>query len=239
MSSGRLPGFFGKIAAHGDFVTRRLPHDFLGAWDGWLQHGLQKTREQLTHDWLDIYLTSPVWRFALASGVCGQQAWAGVLMPSVDRVGRHFPLTIASAMTGQGALPNCISEGQPWYDHAERLALQTLDRDFTLDTFDSELTVLPPFPACTRPIDMRAVRPPMPRNCLIVPERELPSFVTAELENALCKLGPSMTTLWWSAGSDHVAPCVLACEGLPAPNAFPALLDGRWVRRGWQMHFPG
>lgn len=235
-----MPGFFGKVAAHGDFVTRRLPPGFLGAWDRWLQRSLQTSREQLAHAWLDIYLTSPVWRFALAGGVCGQHAWAGILMPSVDRVGRHFPLTIASAMAGQGALPGCIGDGQSWYDHAERIALQTLDRNFTLDNFDSALTALPPFPAGARPTGMPApAQPPAPRNCLIVSEREMPSFATAELEDALCKLGPSMTTLWWSAGSDRVAPCVLACEGLPAPNGFSALLDGRWARYGWRIHFPG
>ncbi|TIU04376.1 MAG: type VI secretion system-associated protein TagF, partial [Mesorhizobium sp.] len=34
-----LPGFYGKMPATGDFVTRRLPGDFVRAWDRWLaQH---------------------------------------------------------------------------------------------------------------------------------------------------------------------------------------------------------
>ena len=34
-----LPGFYGKMPATGDFVTRRLSGDFVRAWDRWLaQH---------------------------------------------------------------------------------------------------------------------------------------------------------------------------------------------------------
>ncbi|RUZ99042.1 type VI secretion system-associated protein TagF, partial [Mesorhizobium sp. M7A.F.Ca.US.002.01.1.1] len=34
-----LPGFYGKMPATGDFVTRRLTGDFVRVWDRWLaQH---------------------------------------------------------------------------------------------------------------------------------------------------------------------------------------------------------
>lgn len=34
-----VPGFYGKMPATGDFVTRRLPGDFVRVWDRWLaQH---------------------------------------------------------------------------------------------------------------------------------------------------------------------------------------------------------
>lgn len=95
--SGAL-GFYGKVATHGDFVSRRLPRSFLDPWDHWLQDCLRYSQEQLGADWLDVYLTSPVWRFALAPGVCGDGAWTGVLIPGVDRVGRYFPLTVAAPL---------------------------------------------------------------------------------------------------------------------------------------------
>jgi hypothetical protein len=43
---------------------------------------------------------------------------------------------------------------------------------------------------------------------------------------------------WWTTGSALVAPCMLACGGLPAPDEFPSLLDGRWTERGWQYARP-
>ena len=64
------PGYFGKFPSHGDFITRRLPRDgFLDIWDSWLQNALATSREQLGEAWLPTYLTSPLWRFALAAGV--------------------------------------------------------------------------------------------------------------------------------------------------------------------------
>src|SRR5688572_18349977 len=87
-------GFFGKLPCRGDFLRRRVPEEFVAAWDEWLQLCLTQSREQLGDAWRDAYLAGPIWRFVLAEGVCGTGAYAGVLMPSVDRVGRCFPLTI-------------------------------------------------------------------------------------------------------------------------------------------------
>ena len=88
MGGPNIPGFYGKVPVLGDFVTQRLPASFVKNWDTWLQNGLSASREELGDNWLDIYLTSPIWRFAMREGACGATAWAGILMPSVDRVGR-------------------------------------------------------------------------------------------------------------------------------------------------------
>src|SRR5258708_39860674 len=90
-------GFFGKLPSHGDFVRRRVADDFVAGWDAWLQRCLAQSRETLGDAWLDTYLTSPVWRFALAPTVCGAAAVAGILVPRVGRVGRYFPLTLVWA----------------------------------------------------------------------------------------------------------------------------------------------
>ena len=91
-------GFYGKLPARGDFVQRNLPRSFIDPWDNWLQEALAGSREQLGEQWLRSYLTSPVWRFALSGGLCGEQVVAGVLIPSVDRVGRYFPLAITALL---------------------------------------------------------------------------------------------------------------------------------------------
>ena len=54
------------------------------------------SKARLGDQWLPIYLESPVWRFELAAGVCGQTEVVGLFLPSVDRVGRYFPLTFAA-----------------------------------------------------------------------------------------------------------------------------------------------
>src|SRR5438105_12091900 len=97
-----IPGWYGKIPSLGDFASRRLPQPFISAWDAWLQHAMAASRADLGQRWLDVYLLSPIWRFALFPDVVGQMGWAGLLMPSVDKVGRHFPLTLAAPL-GAGA----------------------------------------------------------------------------------------------------------------------------------------
>jgi type VI secretion system protein ImpM len=89
-------GFLGKIPARGDFVRVGLPRGFADPWDGWMERMLVGSRSGMGEDWLPAWLEGPVWRFALAPGVCGPDAVLGVWMPSVDRVGRYFPLTLAA-----------------------------------------------------------------------------------------------------------------------------------------------
>ena len=138
-------GFFGKFPSHGDFVARRLPAGFLQPWDAWLQAGLADSLDRLGDAWLPTYLNSPIWRFALCVGVCGPQAWGGVLMPSVDRVGRYFPLTIAVGLDdlathGSGCRPPSAT----LYASLEAMALAALGDGFSLPAFDASLLALAP-----------------------------------------------------------------------------------------------
>jgi type VI secretion system protein ImpM len=41
-------------------------------------------------------------------------------------------------------------------------------------------------------------------------------------------------SLWSTAGSQRIAPSLLACQGLPPPDAYAALLAGDWSARGWR-----
>ena len=54
------------------------------------------SRRQMGEDWLPAFLEAPVWRFVLPSGLCGERAALGLMLPSVDRAGRYFPLTFAA-----------------------------------------------------------------------------------------------------------------------------------------------
>ena len=128
-------GFYGKVPALGDFVSRRLPRSFIDPWDAWLQSALLASRETLADNWLSVFLVSPIWRFALSPGLCGPSAWAGVMMPSVDRVGRYFPLTLAQSLAEQD-IAAVFSANADWFSQLENLALTVLNADFDLENFD-------------------------------------------------------------------------------------------------------
>src|SRR5262249_58994827 len=74
-------GFYGKLPSHGDFLRRRVSDGFVSVWDAWLQESLATSRTALADGWLDVYLTSPVWRFACGPGACGARAVLGIMVP--------------------------------------------------------------------------------------------------------------------------------------------------------------
>ena len=226
-------GFFGKVRSHGDFVTRRLPVSFIRPWDNWLQTALQASREELGHAWLNTYLNSPIWRFVLAPGACSAQAWAGVLMPSVDKVGRYFPLTIAASVSGTAFLLECITKTGAWYAQLETLALSALRDDFKLDAFDATLSMMVAQPGETGIASMNGLN--------VVPQGHvLPLKNLGQLKDTITQLSQTITaasldgrSVWWTEGSQQIAPSVLVHKGLPTAKSFSALLDGQWRAHGW------
>ena len=46
-------------------------------------------------------------------------------------------------------------------------------------------------------------------------------------------------SVWWTHGSEQVAPSLLVCEGLPPFQGLAAFFDGNWQRWGWEgRRFP-
>lgn len=148
MSEPILPGWHGKLPALGDFASRRLPHEFIEPWDTWLAAGLQALREQAPAQWLEGYLASPIWRFLLLPGVLpgtpGEQGWAGVLMPSVDRAGRYFPFTVAWPLTCLPASAAAFEALHRWLHQLDDLAADALQDDWAVARLEAELGHLPP-----------------------------------------------------------------------------------------------
>jgi type VI secretion system ImpM family protein len=94
------PGLFGKLPASGDFVLFDVEPAVREPLDGWLSEGMADLNGR--PDGLSHYLVAPVWRFWCAPGVLGGTPVCGLVMPSVDRVGRYFPLCVVK----QGAGPD-------------------------------------------------------------------------------------------------------------------------------------
>lgn len=120
-------GAFGKMPSLGDFFRINAPSSFVAPWDAWLQQGMMTAQEALAERWSDCYMSAPIWRFTLSQNLAGPSAVLGVLMPSVDRVGRMFPLTLMLPLAdGIDALDKHRASNQVF--HAlEDIALDTLN----------------------------------------------------------------------------------------------------------------
>lgn len=146
-----VAGWYGKLPSLGDFATRRLSGAFVEPWDAWLCERIAETKQRLGERWLALYLTCPVWRFFLMPGVLAAgsgDCWTGVVMASVDRVGRHFPLTIAAALPAAPTTGSEIDGIWQWLSAVETVALAALDFDHTIERLDAQLAALP-VPATT------------------------------------------------------------------------------------------
>lgn len=135
-------GWYGKLPAFGDFASRRLPQEFIGDFDAWLARNILASREMLGTEWTQAYLGSPIWRFLLPPGVlaAGQsRTWAGVMMASVDRVGRHFPFIIAAPFDEGGDPSEHLPVLSRWWAGLEDVAMDALQHDLDGDAVDAEL----------------------------------------------------------------------------------------------------
>lgn len=236
-------GFFGKLPSHGDFLRRRVSDGFVGAWDGWLQESIAASRAELGENWLDIYLTSPAWRFACAAGTCGPAPVIGVMVPSVDRVGRYFPLTLVAELPGDTPhLLGVVNRVEGFFTGAEQLVIETLESDYIdFDKFDERLLQLAEQIETTR-LSPRVVLESAagllddPVDGWQIPI-ESPSELRASFDQVLGQrlqdvYGPLV--LWWTDGSARVQPSCLVVKGLPHPDSFASLLDGGWEARRWR-----
>jgi type VI secretion system protein ImpM len=121
------PGFYGKLPSRGDFVRENLPRDFAHSWDTWWQRGLAETQRRPQDQWLDAWLEAPVWRFVLPPGLCGASGVLGLWMPSVDKAGRYFPLTIAASAESDWA--TCLGPMTRFLEEAEAAGRDALEQD--------------------------------------------------------------------------------------------------------------
>ncbi|WP_295472325.1 type VI secretion system-associated protein TagF [uncultured Pseudomonas sp.] len=207
-------GFYGKLASRGDFVSRGLPQSFIQPWDQWLAAGMTTSRQQLGEAWLQAYLVSPLWRFVLAPGICGPHAVAGVLMPSIDRVGRYFPLTVAVALPSGSSLSPWLHDDL-WFEQAEALMLDSLEADSRFEAFEAGLQTLA-VPA-TEPCVATEVDASLQR----FDASSAPARLAALVEN-----GYAGSSLWWGRGNEQVRPGLWRCPGLPAASDFARALLG-------------
>ncbi|OSQ51934.1 type VI secretion system-associated protein TagF [Marivita geojedonensis] len=132
-------GAFGKIPSVGDFFRINAPPGFATVWDEWLQRCLVSGAHAYGDRWDELYMSVPIWRFCLSAGVAGEAAVLGVLMPSVDRVGRRFPLTLMTALADDTAVIRSHFDEDKTFDALELIALSVLDEDISKDALEEKL----------------------------------------------------------------------------------------------------
>lgn len=225
MSGQAAPGWYGKLPSLGDFASRRLEASFIDPWDAWLASGLLALREAEPEAWLDAYLSSPSWRFLLMPGVlpgaAGTSGWAGVLMPSVDRVGRYFPLTVVLPLGEALSHSAQVTALWGWLARLDELARDALHDDWSADRLEDELArmALPD----VDPAPDAAAEPPTGVGILVECAAGTDAATQIGTETQRLWAPRAAGRAWWQARPDDAPARLLLSRGLPAASTLARL----------------
>jgi type VI secretion system protein ImpM len=214
-------GLFGKLPQKRDFVALGIPHAVLHPFETWLQSAVAASRNELGRDWEEHFLVAPIWRFWLGHEIFGQVC-AGGLMPSVDKVGRFFPLTIMHVSgPGEEGVPPLFEPSDQWYGEIEARLLSVLGED-------AEIEVANLTDGFAEPAGRPAPEPPGEAF-------KGGTTWTGESGSAAAGLLGSVMeadywraaagrSFWWTAGGAGGRPCLHVKAGLPDPYFFTRMI---------------
>lgn len=221
-------GLYGKLPAKRDFVAVAAPREFLRIWEPWLQGGISASRAQLGNDWQAAFLRAPIWRFWIGAHLCGVTV-AGAFMPSVDGIGRYFPLTVfACAEEGTAIPPPSFDTQERWFHSLEGLLLSALEEETQFEAVAAGLEASEPPAMLPTSVHIDGLLRAQDGS-LIVPVE------AAALRERLAAVRPedhayarASATYWWTAGGESFRPLAVIGERMPDPNLFAGMLTGRF-----------
>jgi type VI secretion system protein ImpM len=159
-----------------------------------------------------------------------QRALAGVLMPSVDRVGRYFPLTLVADLDPVPPSAAAIEALLGWLHRLEDVALDALQDDWTIDELEESLERVGPAPGFDEPgasPALAALVEALDGEGGFVPidvlgsRAELAAVLVAALRarSAAARADALAARTFWLADNPE-QPQLLVCAGLPRGATF-------------------
>jgi len=208
-------GVFGKLPDQRDYVQHGMDAALMAKVDRWLQECLQNSKEQLDKEWLSAYLSAPIWRFWLGPDIIGKSV-LGALMPSVDGVGRYFPLMLAAVDEHPYDVPE-FEPQEAWFHAAEALLLGALAEEGTYRGLLDGVTTMP------YPLRGLGGSPP-----------------SADAKTALANLRLARQyefygslSFWWSPSvvDDGTPTQAFMWKGMPPPHEYAMLLSAPYTQQ--------
>lgn len=220
---------FGKVPSKRDFVAPNASRQFLDVWEPWINAAMSASRQSLGNDWQAAFLKAPIWRFWLGADLCGATV-AGALMPSLDGVGRYFPLTaFVMAPEGKFIPPPEIDPQDDWFAAVEDFLLSTLDHDVTFEAISSSLEQIAA-PASFSHVAAEGA-PIIVADAVVsrLPAGQPSAGTFSAMRLADPAKVYASTTSWWTVGGEGYEPFAILGRKMPNPFMFTEMLTGRFV----------
>ena len=221
-------GLFGKLPAKRDFIAARTSRRFLEVWEPWIQSGMATSKVMLGDGWNEAFNRAPIWRFWLGEAFCGQGV-IGAFMPSIDGVGRLFPLTILSDESEGSAPPPEIEANDAWFDAAEGILLDALENGAAFETIAAAAAELAP-PKMEAPASGERRVDLLPDGVVVTRDAGGETGnVFAQLRRVGCRRLYASQSFWWTIGGEDFPPISFALSGLPPARRFADMLTGAFA----------
>lgn len=133
--------WYGKLPSLGDFAGRRMSHALTSEWDAWLRAGMEEMRRADDTGWPDTFVAAPLWFFIAQAAATGSPV-VGALAPSMDRVGRYYPLTIMATAPRPGCAFADDAQVKAFLAGARAAIVDARRRTLPVDELDRRVTQL-------------------------------------------------------------------------------------------------
>ncbi len=221
-------GLFGKLPSKRDFVAANAPRRFLEVWEPWLQAGVATSRLTLGAAWSEAFNRAPIWRFWLGADFCGE-ATIGAFMPSVDGVGRSFPLAVFAGESGASLPPPELDSNDAWCEAAEAILLDALDPDASFEAIAAAVAALAPPTLQPRTVELAGIEE-LPEGGVLVRDVDRQLSLAFRAARRFGHRGAfAAQSFWWTIGGEDFAPLALSLVGLPAAARFADMLTGAFA----------
>lgn len=134
--------WYGKLPSLGDFAGRRMPHALTLEWDAWLREGMEELRRIDDTGWPDRFVNAPLW-FFIAPVAALSSPVIGALAPSMDRVGRYYPLTVMATAPREGCSFADDLQVKAFLAGARAAIVDARRRALSVDELDLRISQLP------------------------------------------------------------------------------------------------
>jgi len=213
-------GLFGKYPLRRDFVVVNLPRHVLNTVEQWFQSGMAASQEVLGRRWTQYYLVQPIWSFRIGKNIAGTDC-LGAFAPSVDEVGRYFPLAVLAyaepGSNGFSPWPNV--EWAPFLAAVHARLLEALGDDHRIDPPGLLEGLSEPDDVPTSPDQTEEIKGGYrwrSENNEPWPLEQLALLEVAE--------AGADRSQWWTDGGSHVTRQLLSVRGMPDPYLFANMI---------------
>jgi type VI secretion system protein ImpM len=128
-----------------------------------------------------------------------------------------------------------MEQAETWYARLEGLALSCLEDEFRMEILEQQLAATEMLQVESIPQSSSTQTKPL-NNAWHAP-LDTPASMGMLYPRLLPHLMKKLLfaySLWWTEGSEHIAPSLLVCQGLPQMRGISGLIDGAWSQHGWE-----